>query len=327
MVDKLKLNIDLAKCGMTAYDIVDLSNDYWEHTNKRKQKHFISGTIRTAKYNGEADSEKNFGWHYTLNTSKQKDFVTLTTSPANNIFGTNFHTPTLSQVMDFLRTESNRLKINLLQCKVNRLDIATNFIMEESPEVYYHYLGSETGWKWYPYGKGSRRETSQWSHNMNLTKLFYNKCVWAKDKQKHIPLEYSDSNVLRFEMRWTSNASISRQLHIDTPLLNSVLVEERFLQLVEAYKQYYKNIPRINNFKIQMDKITTPAELRDAIYTMAVKEMGEERHKDLIGVTFPDDRQNRYRYKKIHKAATEQFRSSNSYIEELDSKILAYQAQ
>ena len=70
-----------------------------------------------------------------------------------------------------------------------------------------------------------------------------------------------------------------------------------------------------------------PAELRDAIYTMGVKELGEERHKDLIGITFPDDRQNRYRYKQIHKAATEQFRSSNSYIEELDSKILAYQAQ
>ena len=184
----------------------------------------------------------------------------LTGSIAKQIFGNNFQTLTRPQLIEGIGELSEHLNFDVSQCKLNRVDVSTNWVMDYSPPAYFDSLGQDYYGNWTRQPSFTNKASLYWNINGNKTsreKLCYDKTVWAKDKGIKIPKEFKDLNLFRYENRLMSSAMVSVVTEKPVPQLKYLFEKDIYMLLIREWKHQWDSIEKIKklNFKLKPLKI------------------------------------------------------------------------
>jgi hypothetical protein len=158
----------------------------------------------------------------------------------------NFQKLTRQQTELCMEKLSDILQIDFSQSSIKKLDIAHNFIMNESPESYYSFLGDCTHYN------RMVQPNSIYYCNKLKTKLFYNKALEGKAKKMELPAIWQNKNILRYEFRLLKR--IAAQMNMTAIQAKDLYSESFYMALIDKmideYNQIRKNkilTPKIDN--------------------------------------------------------------------------------
>ena len=132
--------------------------------------------------------------NYKMNISDNG--ISLKGSLAKYFLNDNLNTLTRSDTKEAFKKLSDETHIDMKEAKITRLDLAFNMLMNYPPEYYHKYMGESQ------YYKRFIQQKSLYYSNTNRVKLFYNKIAELKSKQQYIPDNFTNDNILRFELRF-----------------------------------------------------------------------------------------------------------------------------
>ena len=158
----------------------------------------------------------------------------------------NFQKLTRQQTELVIERISDLLQIDFGLSSIQRLDIAHNFIMNETPESYYHFLGDCTH-----YNRMVQPNSIYYSNKLK-TKLFYNKALEGTAKKMELPAIWQNKNILRYEFRLLKR--IASQMNMTAIQARDLHSESFYIALIDKmideYNQIRKNkllTPKIEN--------------------------------------------------------------------------------
>jgi len=291
-----------------------------------KVKHLDLNKTRSVLSNikeyGSADKNSQYGKLKNFIVTIHDTGISLKGSLAIYYYGNNFETLTRDDTKKALERLSSELGLPIDLSKINRLDVATNFIMERPVSNYFPFLGDK------PYFKRVQAtETSLYYITYKKRLNIYDKTKQAKDKRLSIPDKFKGKNVLRYEMRLEKR--VSKQFNT-TELIASTLYDKEFYDhLMLLYTSEYTSIHKINKLNIEnLDNIKTPKQAVDAICGAVLNKAG----LDMIPI-FINDLKSKEIYQdpkcysrvksKLKKLANNvKISEQNELLTELDTKIM-----
>lgn len=228
--------------------------------------------------------------------------------------GNNFCKFTRQEMEFCVEKLQDELLIDLKDAKINRLDIAHNFIMNNEVEKYYNFLGN------CQYYSRLVQPDSIYYNNGLKTKLFYNKIKEGKHKRQEIPQIWTNKNVLRYELRYKNK--LPQQFKTDRICLSDLYNEHFYINSLERWiKEYFiikKNrifIPKIYNM--------TNRNAKEQLLSSLIDMFGQNEVNNLIEswkpyFTTPKEAQRFKKSLEQLKFLTEE----SPLIKELDEKVL-----
>jgi hypothetical protein len=217
--------------------------------------------------------------------SKYKDYsitlgrsnLSLRGSIAKQFYGNNFQTITRPQLIETIEDLSEHLNFDISECKVNRVDVATNYVMNHSPPVYFDSLGQDKYYtrqpQWY--------STVYWNQTKRK-KLCYDKGQWAKDNGLQIPLEYKNLNIFRFENRLMSAFVVGEVMGKLKPQVKHLFEEETYKTLIDEWHKQWTNIHKTKKANFNLKSIMKQSEIEHLMIAGFVDTIGEEGYSNLL---------------------------------------------
>ena len=233
--------------------------------------------VTEVKYhNGECSYQSKYkDYSITLGRSN----LNLRGSIAKQYYGNNFQTTTRPQLIETIGELSEHLNFDISECKVNRVDVATNYEMNHSPPVYFDSLGQDK------YGNWTRQpqwySTVYWNQTKRK-KLCYDKGQWAKDKGLVIPLEFKGLNIFRFENRLMSSFVVSEVIGKLKPLVKHLYDEDTYKGLIDEWYRQWQNIEKIHKLNFDLKANMKQSEIEDLMMAGFMEAMGQEGYGTLL---------------------------------------------
>lgn len=235
------------------------------------------------------------------------------------------------QVKQAINKLSDILNMDFAAAKITRLDISTNFLMQNEAQRYYNVLGlcthfnrvQATNNTLYYHCKGKEQKRSM---------IFYNKAREVEERNGVIPDVYKGENLLRYESRW--NTRLPQQFK-ESEVIGKTLFNERFYsKIVNQWATNYFNIEKRRNINVgAMDKIKTVSDATDFICAIALQKLSPDEVQNILDDMKKQkvftDRTYYIRLKKKLKdiASKTDLTEVDSLVSELDAEIrnvLAY---
>ncbi len=243
----LSLSFDMAKV-----DFMAETSQYFEVTGEHlfNDRPAISGTLENLKVKANANRLRVEG------------------SLCKWYLGDNLQTLGRGDAKKAIERLSDTLHLPISQADTTQIDIAQNFIVKHSPEVYYNHLGNAQ------YYKRLLQPNSLYYQNGKRTLVFYDKVREVKAKGGAIPTLYNGRQVLRYEMRFKSR--LREQFNQpDVKALN--LYDERFyMGLINRWHNEYKSINKLNTIHLNFEGMKTKRELYNAGLATLIEQQGGE---------------------------------------------------
>lgn len=197
--------------------------------------------------------------------------VAIKGSLAKFFYPDNTYTLTRHDAKEAVEKLSDALCLPVKDARVTRIDIATNFILENEVRLYFDVLGLCTY-----YDRSHATDNTLYYHNKGKNNLrtmaFYDKTREVSDRHGTIPDVYDDTNLLRYEMRW--NTRLPQQLN-EPEVNGSLLYEPRFYhKIIKAWAGNYFKIEKKRQFNTEaMDDIKTVSDGYEYICAIALNRM------------------------------------------------------
>ncbi len=139
--------------------------------------------------------------------------------------------------------QSDSLKLPFENAKVNRIELAENFILERPVREYMSLMGEATYFTKRPYSKNGLYYT-----NSRRSMIFYNKVKEYQDKKQAnlIPDVYKNRNVLRYELRFTKR--LKQQFSSEVKALD-LYNEDFYIKVINRWLNSYFDIKKNQNFQ------------------------------------------------------------------------------
>lgn len=259
---------------MASYDTIHLwlPVDLLSSSDISRATNHLTGLTESQKDDGSVYTVGTLGNTYRVIISEHG--VSLKGSLAKYFLSDNLHTLTRSDSARAIEKMTDELCLPVYSAKVNRIDIAQNFLMRYKPEAYYQYLGDCQYYK-----RLSQPKAVYWK-NGNRTKLVYNKVAEARKKGVKIPNVWSGQNVLRYEMRYTQR--LSKNLK-HPEITASILTDEKFyITLVKRWVAEYEAIHKLNEIKLNYDSMNSPKDFFKHMALMQIREIGQNKAMELV---------------------------------------------
>ena len=162
--------------------------------------------------------------------------ISLKGSLCKSFFGNNIHTLTRQTAKQTIEKLSDYLHTDINTAKITRLDISTVIPTQRPPADYYNYLGSK------PYFKRIQAtEDTLYYNNHQQQIIFYDKTKEAKAKGVAIPATWKNSNLFRYELRYTKR--LNKQLNTNVTGVN--LYDDTFYyNIVQNWCNEFKTIQK-----------------------------------------------------------------------------------
>jgi len=148
--------------------------------------------------------------------------------------GNNMYTLTFAEINLAFKMLEKQLNIPIEKAKVQRLDIAENFIVNYPIRNYFPYLGDMT------YYERQELNDGVYYNGGNKTLLFYDKVSERKFNKESVPECYVGKNILRYELRFMKR--LGKLFDRKCIYVSDLLLEPFFTELLYRYKMYYQNI-------------------------------------------------------------------------------------
>jgi len=149
----------------------------------------------------------------------------------------NFHTLTRKSSQEAIESLSDRLRIDVSEAEVKRVDIAENFIMKHEHKAYYDLLGA------CQHFKRLEQPKSIYYSNTNKQLIFYNKVAEGKHRGLKLPSVWDNKKVLRYEFRYMRKP----QDYLDMPCFKAenLYDEEVYIKLINGWYHHYQQVNKI----------------------------------------------------------------------------------
>jgi len=209
---------------------------------------------------------------YTVNIFESG--ISLKGSLCKSFFGDNLQTLTRQATKQAIEKLNDYLHIDLSMGKVTRLDVSTVIPTKRQPTEYYNYLGNK------PYFERlqSTKDTLYYNNHQRQV-VFYDKTKEAKAKDVRIPDIWQNSNLFRYELRYSK--SLNKQLK--TTVTTSTLTDEAFYRgVIENWYNEFKTIQKLKKQNFMIDNIKTPKEAQEALFSFLLQEAGQNLVTDYL---------------------------------------------
>lgn len=192
----------------------------------------------------------------------------------------NTYTLNRSQVKEAIEKLSDTLNIDFSKAKITRLDVSTNFIMQNQAQRYYEVLGLCTHYNRIQATPGTLYYHSK-GKEQKRTLVFYNKAREVCERGGVIPDVFHGENLLRYESRW--NTRLPQQLK-ENEVTGKTLHNQRFYsKIVGLWGDSYFNIEKQRNVNINaMDKIRTVSDASDFICAIALQKLPPDEVQNIL---------------------------------------------
>jgi hypothetical protein len=193
--------------------------------------------------------------------------MSLKGSLPKNHFGDNLHTLTRQDTKQAIEELSDRLHLDLGTAKVTRLDVSTVIPTKRPPTDYYSHLGNK------PYFERLQSTPDTLYYNNHQRQIiFYDKTKETAVKDVQIPDILQNSNLLRYELRYTKR--LKKQL--DASLTAAKLYDVAFYRaVIQSWYTEFKTIQKLKNQNFMIDNITTTREAEIALFAALLQEKGQ----------------------------------------------------
>ena len=233
--------------------------------------------VTTISYpNGNSSFSCNYK-DYSISIGEKR--IKLTGSIAKQHFGNNFQTIKRPQLIETITDFSEHLQIDVSNFKLNRLDVATNYVTNHTPSIYFDYLGQDK------YGNWKRQpqwNTTVYWNQTKRKKLCYDKSQWARDKGLKIPTQFIGLNLFRFENRLMSSFVISEVIGKLKPQVKHLYTEDIYKKIIDEWYKQWKNIEKIKKVKFNLTNNMTQSEIENLMIANFIDAMGEEQYSTFI---------------------------------------------
>lgn len=165
--------------------------------------------------------------------------------------GDNYQTLGKAETRHAIERLSDTLHLPFELAQITRLDVATNMIMQQPPDVYIAHLG--------PLKYSNRLTEPSGLYYTTKSKAyrlaFYDKARESKDKGDNVPEPYLGRYVLRYEQRYTKR--IARRLNRPDLRAADIYSDEIHRELVRRWRAAYIQIQKINESTINFAMVKT----------------------------------------------------------------------
>lgn len=202
-----------------------------------------------------------------LKVRMSSDTVSIKGSICKYYLGNNLYTLNKETTKEAIESISDAIGLDMGKARVSRLDWSTNISTELPPTLYMPKLGDLR--------RFIRTENPNSIYYNQSTKrlLFYDKKVEAKKKGMNIPDEFSDKNLLRYEM--VLNKGINKYLNTD--VRGSALYrEDTYKKVADLWIKHYHNINKLNDkgIIVTTKNIKTEGDLDKILLTSFIQKIG-----------------------------------------------------
>lgn len=234
--------------------------------------------------------------------------------------GDNYQTLSRGDVERAVERLSDNLHLPMDKADVTRIDVAHNIIVNHPTSVYFNHLGQLKG-------------TTRLLEPSGLYYIYTNGkiCIYDKNKEQKAKKEpiaelYQGQNVLRYEQRYTSR--IAKTLKQPFVIVSTLYQEPFYMSIVEAWKETYNKIEKINDVTLDCGKMKSKKEL----YKLGVLSLIERQGGQMAFLEYLAEQQKQGKLTKKQAYDIRQavqnvcsveggFLVPNTAIEELDKKI------
>ena len=247
--------------------------------------------------------------------------IKLSGSIAKQYYGNNFQTITRPQLIKTIEEISEHLNFDASECKINRVDVATNYELDYSPTIYFDSLGQD---KYYT--RQPQWNTSVYWNQTKRKKLCYDKGQWAKDKGLLIPLEFRGLNIFRYENRLMSAFVVSEVMGKIKPLVKHLFKEDIYKTLIDEWHKQWSNIEKIKKVNFNLTNSMKQSDIESLMIAGFIDAIGEEQYSTFLQRMKDNDVfKHPSQYSRFKNAIREKRRlnsvEDNPLIEELEMKI------
>ncbi|MDR3596493.1 phage/plasmid replication protein [Clostridium sp.] len=236
-------------------------------------------------------------------------------------FGDNLQQLTRKDTEKAIEKASDLLQLPLKESKVFRLDVGSNFNLNEPLNNYYSCLGNLSRFK-----KSLIANKQSLLYTTTQKALeFYDKSREMKRSKQNIPALFNGKNVLRYELHLTRN--IKNLLKIPELRTKHLFEESVYMKGIDFWKDSYFSIQRINRLKFNSEAIImiNARKLKNQLALIGLKSIGESELLEMIEANKGQikHREQISRMKDIVKELSKEkeFTEPNESIKELDSKV------
>lgn len=160
--------------------------------------------------------------------------VCISGSLSKYYYGSNLYTLSFTEIHGAFKRIETELGIPIDSFRVQRLDIAENFIVDYPVKNYYKYLGDLN------YYKRQEMNNGVYYNGSNQTILFYDKLNERKDKKEAVLEDYIGKNVFRYELRLEKR--LGKLFNRQYVFVSDLMDESFFRGLLERYRTQYQKI-------------------------------------------------------------------------------------
>jgi hypothetical protein len=224
---------------------------------------YLSDVTERQNKNGYSCTGNN--GDYTVNIAENG--ISLKGSLPKNHFGDNLHTLTRRDTQQAIEELSDRLHLDLGAAKVTRLDVSTVIPTKRPPADYYSHLGNK------PYFDRLQSTPDTLYYNNHQRQIaLYDKTKEASAKYVQVPAIWQNSNLLRYELRYTKR--LNKQL--GAVVTAAKLYDVKFYRaVIQNWHNEFKAIQKLKNQSFMIDSISTTKEAETALFAALLQEKGQ----------------------------------------------------
>jgi len=275
----------------------------------------------TESYNQNTGEIILRGYLDNMRVKVNNDKVSVIGSIPKFYLGSNIQQLTRQNIQLAIEKASDLLQLPLKESKVFRLDIGSNFNLNEPLNNYYTCLGNLSRFK-----KSLIANKQSLLYTTTQKALeFYDKTREMKRTKQVIPALYNNKNILRYELHLTKN--INDSLKIPELRVHNLYEESVYIKTINFWKDYYFSIQRVNRLKFNPENIImiNAKSLKKQLALIGLKSIGEDHLLEMIEASKSQIRHRNQisRMKDVIKDLSKEneLTEPNESIRELDSKV------
>jgi hypothetical protein len=256
------------------YDTVNM----WLDQERAGKVNFLAQIPNYLTNITEYHSEENFSISGLLNNysvNVYENGISLKGSLAKYYLNDNVHTLTRGDSQQAIEKLTDTLHVPMINARIYRVDVAKHFQMKNPVYFYYDLLGDKR------YFKRLQAAKESLYYKTKIKQLiFYDKLAESKAKRVNVPDVYMNSNLLRYEMRFTGR--LSKQFNL-TEVTASTLINERFyIGILNQWVNEYLSIEKIKKLTLNNNQMSTPDDFFNQLLLMKINELGQNEVLNLI---------------------------------------------
>jgi hypothetical protein len=226
----------------------------------------------------EYHSEKNSCVSGYLNNYKVNVYengLLLKGSLAKYYLNDNIHTLTRGDSQRAIEKLTDTLHVPLINARIYRVDVAKHFQMKSPVYFYYDLLGDKRYFK-----RLQAAKQTLYYNNPTKQLIFYDKLAESKAKRVNVPEVYRNSNLLRYELRFTSR--LSKQFNLPELRASTLINEKFYIEIINHWVNEYLSIDKIKKITLKNNIMYTPDSFFNQLLLMKINEMGQNEVLNLI---------------------------------------------